>query len=145
MAASEVSYDNTTSGMTATTTQGAVDELNASLVNYEDTTSSNTIIFDEQGKRRLLTFNRATYSNLQTYVNNLSASDRPITTAVAPLVRLRSASGGGYIYGTMGFIYIPNSGNLYIGLYLTYNASNGYESTPNNDDLLVGQVEWYVN
>ena len=37
IAASEVSYDNTTSGLTATDSQGAIDELNNSLTNLPDT------------------------------------------------------------------------------------------------------------
>lgn len=43
--AEDISYDNTSSGMTATDVQDAVDELNASLVNYKDytvTTTSNS-------------------------------------------------------------------------------------------------------
>ena len=72
--ASEVSYDNTSSGMTATTSQGAIDELNSSLTELNTRTTlydDDNILLIKRGYTYCLTMFGATYSDFQTALTTI--------------------------------------------------------------------------
>ena len=86
MSANGVMYDNTDSGLTSTTVQGAVDELSTGLI--AQSTSSNNIFLTRYGKMRTLSFMRETKASSDPAMRSARATQASFAeTTMTPFKR----------------------------------------------------------
>lgn len=113
--ATEISYDNTVSGMTATDVQEAVDELNSSLTELDvvtDSTSVSGIVFRRTGKVVTVTVNMSITTNANNWKEfaTVPSGFRPSQTEYGTLV-------------DKAIVVISNNTTTYITRYITIEST----------------------
>ena len=144
--AEDISYDNTSSGMTADNVQEAVDELNASLVDLKsnltvNVSTANNITYTKEGNKRRIDCRWATWANIQSFYANLSSDDRTTKFYVGTFICVDS----GYNWGRMAYIGTENNGTALVGQVETNYNTSGAPISINDAHLLIGSLEWYVS
>lgn len=122
--ASGTSYDNTTSGLTATNVQDAIDEidanvdtLNSNLTTTSDTLQTNEILY-KYGNVRVLAINGATTDSAGN-LTEIPSNDRPSNNIVVQTVILDSSN---KLYN--GYLTIGNTGSVAIRYYVAQTTTD---------------------
>lgn len=136
--ASDVSYDNTQSGMTATDVQEAVSELKSNLT--VNVTTANAITYTKIGNMRRIDCRWATWANIKSFYAGLSSSDRTTNFYVGTFICVDS----GYNWGRMSYVGTENNGTTLVGQVETNYNQSGAPTSINDAHLLIGSLEWYV-
>jgi len=102
--------------------------------------TTNNITFSKAGKVRVLSFNRAVYSDLKTFFTNLSNTDKPSVLAFSTVMRTSSDNK----YMTLAFVYASATGGLYIRHFAQYNA-NTEEGEIGTTDRVLGEIVYIVD
>lgn len=101
--------------------------------------TTNNITISKAGKVRILNFNRAAYSDIKTFFNNLDSSDKPSTIQFSTVMRTSSD----HKYMTLAFIY-ASTGGVWVRHFASYNA-NTTESEIGDTDRVIGEFVYLVD
>lgn len=102
--------------------------------------STNNITITKMGKVRILTFNRAVYSDIKTFFANLESSDKPSGLQFSTVMRTSPDDK----YMTLAFVYASASGGLFIRHFAQYNA-NTIEGQIGETDKAIGELVYIVD
>ena len=102
--------------------------------------TTNNITISRMGKVRVLSFNRAVYSDIKTFFANLDSSDKPNTIQFSTVMRNSPDNK----YMTLAFLYASATGGLYIRHFAQYNA-NTEEGEIGTTDRVLGEIVYIVD
>lgn len=142
------SFDGTNDALAIEQTDGANNRLRkvspAQLKQYilsdSSKSSANNITIQRMGKVRVLTFNRAVYSDIKTFFANLDSSDKPSVLQFSTVMRTSPDDK----YMTLAFVYASASGGLFIRHFAQYNA-NTIEGQIGETDKAIGELVYIVD
>lgn len=115
-------------------------QLKQYVLNDSSKSTINNITISRMGKVRVLTFNRAVYSDIKTFFAGLDSSDKPSNVQFSAAMRTSSD----HKYMTLAFIYISAVGLIEVRHFASYNA-NATESEIGTTDRVIGEIVYIVD
>lgn len=102
--------------------------------------TANAITYTKEGNKRRIDCRWATWTNIKSFYANLPSADRTTNFYVNNLICVNSNFG----YGRITYVGTESNGTSLVCQDLTnYNQANA-TGTINDDNRLIGSLEWYV-
>lgn len=129
--------------------QADVSEIKSNLTDNPTDSTNYDISIDRVGKQRLLTFFRASWGNLKSFINDLPSTDNPRGNRVYSNAVYKSYySDNIQKYIGVGFIIIRMNNGVRETTAITstaYNSSSASETVVGDTNQITGQLIWFVD